>query len=78
MVSPHRSPLVAAQERLAALARERDARRCAVCAAKRTKPMGRSLLGALGIVGAAAIVGLLFLAPYLCFVATFDLGDLGR
>ena len=46
MVSPHRSPLLAAQERLAALARERAAHRCAACAARRTKPMGRDLLGA--------------------------------
>lgn len=78
MVSPHRSPLFAAQERLAALARERAAHHCAVCASKRSKPVGRSILGVLGVLGAAAIVGLLFLAPYVYVLATFDLSDLGR
>lgn len=78
MVSPHRSALLAAEERLAALTRERAAHRCAACAARRTKPVGRSILGALGILAAVAIVGLLLLAPFVYVLASFDLSALGR
>lgn len=76
--SPHRSALLAAQERLAVLERERVVHPCKVCASKRRGKTMRSIVGILGIVAAVAITSLLFLGPWLLVFASFDMGDIGR